>query len=826
MNITVVGAGHAGLVSAAGMAAAGHRVRVLDVDRARIERLRSGEVPFYEPGLAELVAEARASEAISFHDDAAEAVGDSALIFLCVGTPNGHDGEPDLRALMEAARTVADLAGRGALVVNRSTAPVGTAQRLREVVAERRGDALGVASNPEFLAEGSAVADILRPDRVIVGVWDDEAAQRLREAYAPILRPDEDSPVFRHVDVIGEPAPVPFLVTDPNSAELAKYAANAFLAVKISFINEIAQIAEEVGADITRVSVALGLDPRIGARFLRAGVGWGGSCLPKDILALVGTAETRGLPARMLRAASDVNSEQHGWVLRKLEERLKSLSGRRVGLLGLAFKPNTDDLRHAPALEIATLLKQRGARVRAFDPLVKRLPKRLEAVVELAEDPKALAFGLDALVLVTEWPEFADMDLASLAEVMRRPLLLDGRNAFDPALARAAGFTYLAVGLGHPQAPAESPAAGRELEAVAGALGGADGRPAPDLAAAPDNGKGRKPAVAEANGDQAGSTDGRAVQVPARMLGDLRKPLASILDLTQRMGGSEALSSAARELLARLGTKAESLDRLLASVRVTEDPVVSVSEAPAAEQAASAEEAASAKKDLPGKREGRPKRKATAPEQKTAAETRPAPEPQAVKSIEVPEPATIAEPAKSDLPVRPAASAKAVGGRAVETDVTELVQHVVGEVAAGPQVEFVVDPASAVVDPGPLRSAVAALLRNALERSDPTLPIVIGVSRTEQGVFVAVQDRNPEPPAELAATGQRTPAGELPSGADGTGIPAVDVFVRRTGGHAWVEAEVGRGATYWLFVRDPDDTTASHAVASDRLARASAGSTD
>lgn len=448
MEIAVVGAGHVGLVSAACLVAVGHVVRVQDIDEARIETLLAGGSPFYEPHLEDLLATGVADGRLSFRRDPREALSGARLVFLCVNTPNLPDGHVDLSAVTEASGVAAAHADDGAVIVNRSTAPVGTAAYVRSAVEEVRGGALRVAVNPEFLAEGSAVQDFLVPDRLVVGAWDPAEAEPVLEAYEPIVdrRLTEDVPadVRRRVPEGAERVPV--VVTSPPTAELIKYAANAFLAMKISFINEAAWIAEEVGADVTKVAQAIGLDRRIGPSFLRAGIGWGGSCFPKDIVALQGMAETRGLSARMLRAANEVNADQHRWVARKLQRHLKTLVGKRVGLLGLTFKPDTDDLRNAPALEIAADLARLAVRVRAYDPAIKQLPPDLEGTLELAESPLDLARDAEALVLVTEWAEFADLDLSELAGAMREPLLLDGRNFFDPDTARAAGFTYVSVG--------------------------------------------------------------------------------------------------------------------------------------------------------------------------------------------------------------------------------------------------------------------------------------------------------------------------------------------------------------------------------------------
>ncbi len=348
------------------------------------------------------------------------------------------------RATRTAARHVKD----GAVVANRSTAPVGTAEYIRSILEEQRGDVIDVGVNPEFLAEGTAVRDFLAPDRIVVGAWNGGTADSIYAAYEPIVTRQLPSMVDADVyhRAAAGPDLVPFLVSNPFTAELTKYAANAFLAVKISFINEIASIAEELGGDVTVIAQAVGLDRRIGPHFLRAGIGWGGSCFPKDILALQGMAETRGVAARMLRAANEVNAQQRHWVVQRLQRHLKTLVGRRIGLLGLTFKPNTDDLRNAPALEIAAELSRLNARVQAFDPVVKSLPPPFDQMIELTEDAVATARGAEALIVVTEWPEFAQLDLADLRSVMKGSLLVDGRNFVDPQSARDAGFDYLGVG--------------------------------------------------------------------------------------------------------------------------------------------------------------------------------------------------------------------------------------------------------------------------------------------------------------------------------------------------------------------------------------------
>jgi UDPglucose 6-dehydrogenase len=455
-------------------------VFVHDIDEQRVRNLAEGHTPFLEPHLTELIRTGRESGRLSFHDVPADAFESADVVFICVNTPGVEGGSVDLSAVLSATRAVARSAKDDAVVVNRSTAPVGSAEYVRSLIREERGRSLHVAVNPEFLAEGTAVRDFLVPDRIVVGAWTDRAFSLVLEAYGPILarRLPREIPLEIREDAAELTSPVPVVTTTPSSAELAKYAANAFLAVKISFVNEIAGISEEVGANVDHVAHAIGLDHRIGPHFLRAGIGWGGSCFPKDILALQGMAETRGLAARMLRAANEVNHEQLQWVVRTLQRHLRTLVGRRIGLLGLSFKPHTDDLRSAPSIEIAAVLDRLGARVHAYDPAIHSLPPGLAHFIHLVQSPIELAKGLEALVLVTEWPQFGGLDLGAVRREMRLPLLVDGRNLFDPEAARAAGFVYVSVGrpvdpVLLPDRPADSPE--WRVEGVEDALAGAAG---------------------------------------------------------------------------------------------------------------------------------------------------------------------------------------------------------------------------------------------------------------------------------------------------------------------------------------------------------------
>jgi UDPglucose 6-dehydrogenase len=460
VRIAVFGAGHVGLVTGACFAGVGHDVRLFDVDHGRIEALRGGRVPFVEPGLEEITVSAFADGRLRAEDDARIALDGAEVAFICVPTLTGSNGSADLSAVVAATHTLAKTADAGTVVVNRSTAPVGTLRYIRSLLLEHGRSDLLVAVNPEFLAEGSAVADFLVPDRVVIGGWDGAATSVVAAAYQPILAgvlPDT-TPAFVRERASAVTAPPALLVSNPSTVELTKYAANAFLAVKVSFINEIASIAEELGADVGEIATAVGLDHRIGPHFLRAGLGWGGSCFPKDIRVLQGMAETSGVTPRILAAANEVNLDQRRWVIRKLRSHLRTLIGRRVALLGIAFKPNTDDLRSAPALEIAEQLASMNVAVRGYDPVVTDLPPANADSIELARSAIDAARGADAVILVTEWAEFGDLDLAELRGVMRTPLLLDGRNMFRPDAARAAGFTYVAVGRGEDDAIAPTAA--------------------------------------------------------------------------------------------------------------------------------------------------------------------------------------------------------------------------------------------------------------------------------------------------------------------------------------------------------------------------------
>jgi len=455
MRVVVIGTGYVGLTTGVALAYLGHEVVGLDIDEQKIARLRQGELPIFEPHLAELMDLSK--DRLAFTTRYEEAVPQADVVFIAVGTPSRPDGSPDLTYVRQAAEEVGRNLGEGfTVVVNKSTVPVGSGNWVESLVRDafeaRNGRApLGqyaVASNPEFLKEGTALADTLYPDRIVVGAEDPRAVEVLYQLYKPIIEQTFPAPNFL-------PRPdgfsaVPFITTDIPSAELIKYAANAFLALKISFINEIAELAEKVGADVTRVAKAIGLDARIGPRFLQAGIGWGGSCFGKDTAALVATAREYGLTMPIVEAARVVNYRQRDRVVEKLRDELQILKGRTVGLLGLAFKPYTDDLRDAPALDIARKLIERGVKVKAHDPVALENARRAFADLGVCycERPEEAVKDADALVLVTEWPEYRELDWAAVKKLMRRPLVLDGRNFLDGEMLSKLGFAYLGMGVG------------------------------------------------------------------------------------------------------------------------------------------------------------------------------------------------------------------------------------------------------------------------------------------------------------------------------------------------------------------------------------------
>jgi UDPglucose 6-dehydrogenase len=456
-EVGVIGAGYVGLATGACLAYLGNRVTCLDNDEERVANLKEGRVPFYEPGLDELVSRTVGAGRLTFADTGglAGAVRSADVVFIAVGTPQGEDGSADLSNVASVARQIGRaLAGsppreRPLVVINKSTVPTGSGDYISMLIGEGAGDEDAadflVVSNPEFLREGSAVYDTLFPDRIVVGADSREPLETMRMLYEPII--GQTFPT--HVDPRPKAA-VPFVSTDLASAEMIKYASNAFLATKISFINEIANLCELTGADVGRVVSGIGLDGRIGSRFLNPGIGWGGSCFPKDVSALRAAAREYGFETPLLDATVAVNERQLERVIEKLQDDLHTFKGKRVALLGLSFKPNTDDLRGAPSLELARALDSLGARVTGYDPVAgKAAAKLVPTTLEVVFDPYEAIDGAQAVVVVTEWEEIRALDPKKASSLMREPkLLIDGRNALDPATWRGAGLLYRGIGRG------------------------------------------------------------------------------------------------------------------------------------------------------------------------------------------------------------------------------------------------------------------------------------------------------------------------------------------------------------------------------------------
>ena len=459
MKIAIIGTGYVGLTTAMVLSYLNHDVAAVDKDANKLRLLHAGKSPIHEPGIQNLLEEVQ--HTIRFTRSVSEVVPEAELVLIAVGTPPKQNGEADTRHVEQAAREVAQvcLPNKHYTLVVKSTVPIGTNQRVAEVVEEVfsergiRGN-ISVASNPEFLQEGLALQGAFYPDRIVVGANSDEAIDTLRRLYQPILEQTFDPPTaFPRPPSYHLP---PMMTTDPNSAEMIKYAANTFLALKISFINEIAGLCEEVAADVTEVARGIGLDARIGHLFLRAGLGWGGSCYPKDTAALLGVAAQSGYEMPITEAARTVNFRQRERIVEKLRDVLHTLDGKTIGILGLAFKPNTDDIREAPALDIIRELIAEGAIVRAHDPIAIENARRVlsglqtppteHQTLSFIEDVYGLAYDADALVLVTEWELYHKLELRRLAKQMKTPILIDGRNVYSPEEARAAGFHYIGVG--------------------------------------------------------------------------------------------------------------------------------------------------------------------------------------------------------------------------------------------------------------------------------------------------------------------------------------------------------------------------------------------
>ena len=453
-HLAMVGCGHVGLVSAVCFAELGHTVDCIDIDAARIAELREGRTPIHEPELERLLRRGLAADRLRFHDSYPEPL-QAEIVFVAVGTPAAQDGAADLRGVRDAMSLLVPRLRPGAIIVNKSTVPIGTGELVEGMTSRSGARDVAVVSNPEFLQEGSAVINFMRPARVVLGSTDAAAAQRVAELY--------------------EPLDVPIQITDVRTAEMIKYASNAFLATKISFINEMAAICEALGADVHQVAAGMGTDPRIGKDFLRAGLGWGGSCFPKDVQSLAHMAAAQGTHPQLLRSVMDINNDQRRRVAMKLRAALGSLEGRRVLVLGAAFKPETDDIRDSPALELAELLLVEGADVVVHDPVVTAEQVRAAFPgLAVCEDVYVAAEGADAIVLATEWPQFRGLELERLAASVKRRLIVDARNFLDPDAVQAAGFEYRCVG--RPMAERPANGAGPASSGANGALGGMPGR--------------------------------------------------------------------------------------------------------------------------------------------------------------------------------------------------------------------------------------------------------------------------------------------------------------------------------------------------------------
>jgi UDPglucose 6-dehydrogenase len=447
MRVCVIGTGYVGLVTGACLAYIGHDVICVDNNEEKVKLMKSGQSPIHEPGLPEVISESIRQGKIEFTTDIAAGVNHGEILFIAVGTPSLPDGRSDMRYVEAVARSIGESLTEGyRVIVNKSTVPIGSGDWVRMIMTDGMAGKsnvdqiqFDVVSNPEFLREGVAVYDTFNPDRIVVGSGSDRALKLMQELYAPII--DRSFAVDKTLP------PVPVVVTDLNSAEMIKYAANAFLATKISFVNEVANICDRVGADVKEVAKGIGLDSRIGSKFLQAGIGWGGSCFGKDVSALIYTAEDYGYSTEILKACVRVNELQRTLVVEKLQQALKILKGKTIGLLGMTFKPDTDDMRDAPALTLIEQLSRLGARVKAYDPLVSQSGLRegfSNVIVET--DLERLADSCDAVVLVTDWQEFLAIDFAKMLPLMAQPVIIDARNFLDGKALKALGYKYIGIG--------------------------------------------------------------------------------------------------------------------------------------------------------------------------------------------------------------------------------------------------------------------------------------------------------------------------------------------------------------------------------------------
>lgn len=428
MKITVVGCGYVGLVSGACFANIGNEVTCVDIDAAKINALKKGSMPIYEPGLEEMIKKSVKNKKLTFTTDLRKAVRRSEVIFIAVGTPPRPNGEADLSFVENVASTIAKEINAYKLIVEKSTVPVQTGEWIHQTISRhaRKGAQFDVASNPEFLREGTAVHDFMNPDRIILGVQSEKAKEILTRLYQPLKSE--------------------IVITDIKSAEIIKHASNSFLATKISFMNAISNICEATKADVEKVALGMGLDKRIGRSFLNAGIGFGGFCFPKDLSAFVRISEKLGYDFQLLKAVEKINEDQKAVFLKKVEAALWNINSKNIGVLGLAFKPNTDDMRFAPSIDIIAALQDQGARIKAYDPHAMKKAKQIFKSIEFCKDSYSVCKGSDCLLILTEWQEFKDLDLKRVKKLLNQPVIVDGRNIYDPKKMRALGFQYLSIG--------------------------------------------------------------------------------------------------------------------------------------------------------------------------------------------------------------------------------------------------------------------------------------------------------------------------------------------------------------------------------------------
>ncbi len=431
MRICMIGTGYVGLVTGTCFAEFGNDVTCVDIVKEKIDKLNRGELPIYEPGLDVMVAQNVKEGRLTFTTNLKKSVEEALVIFIAVGTPQAEDGSADMRYVEAVTKDIARYMNEYKVIVNKSTVPVGAGKWIKKLIQENQPKPIhfSVASNPEFLREGSAIEDFIRPNRVVIGTEDPEAAAIMRDLYKPLYLIE-----------------TPIVMTDLASAELTKYAANAFLATKISFINEVATICERVGADVHEVARGMGLDQRIGTKFLHAGPGYGGSCFPKDTRALLNIARKSDYTFKIVEAAVEVNDEQRLRMLEKIKRTLGNLNGKTIAVLGLAFKPNTDDMREAPSLDIIQGMQKEGARIKAYDPVAMEEAKKFLQDIEFMDDTYSPMAGADALIFITEWNQFRSLDLVKIKQLLKTPIVIDLRNIYEPQRMREHGFTYVAVG--------------------------------------------------------------------------------------------------------------------------------------------------------------------------------------------------------------------------------------------------------------------------------------------------------------------------------------------------------------------------------------------